>query len=288
MKKDSDMLQADLHIHTTASDGVFTPSKVVLRAKAKGVSLLSVTDHDTVAGLHEAKDCALKQGLQFVSGVELSAGGGAEVHVLGYGLDCEHASLKSFLSEMQQERVDRAERILEKLRALHMPIEMEEISLDANSALGRPLIARAMVAKGYVQDVQRAFDLYLNSGRPAYVPRRKIDVCTAIELLKEVGAVPVLAHPSLIRMTGSDLKNNLSEWIDAGLMGIEIYHPAMTCDDRMRWLSVARRNQLLVTGGSDFHAIGDKHADIGDMVSGWEKCSEDAERLLDAVYTVRC
>ena len=276
------MLQADLHIHTTASDGVFTPSKVVLRAKEKGISLLAVTDHDTVAGLEEAKSCALANGMQFLPGVELSAGGKAEVHVLGYGVKDDNERLNAFLADMRNERMERAAQMLEKLRALHMPLEMSDIPRDENNALGRPLIARAMIAKGYVQSVQQAFDQYLGSGRPAYVPRRKIEVSEAVSLLSDIGAVPVLAHPSLIRMEAAELKTAVCEWLDAGLRGIEIYHPAMTHESRMTWLSFAHRHQLLVTGGSDFHAIGDKHADIGEMVAGWKNCSEDAEKLLDA------
>ena len=277
------MLQADLHIHTTASDGVFTPSKVVLRAKQKGVQLLAITDHDTVEGLTEACDCAQAQGIQLIPGVELSAGGQAEVHVLGYGVSAKNARLCKFLSDMQNERLHRAATILEHLKKLNMPLNMDEITDETNSALGRPLIARAMVNRGYVHSVQQAFDQYLNQGRPAYVARKKLDVADAVTLLKEVGAVPVLAHPSLIRMAAADLKNAVHDWLDAGLMGVEIYHPAMTQYDRMYWLSFARKHDLLVTGGSDFHAIGDKHADIGDMTPLWNNCSEDAEKLLSAV-----
>ena len=281
------MLQADLHIHTTASDGVFTPSKVVLRAKEKGISLLAVTDHDTVDGLQEAQRCADEHGMLFLPGVELSAGGSAEVHVLGYGVSDNNERLNTFLCDMQTERIERAAKILERLSSLGLPLEMNDVLLDANSALGRPLIARAMVAKGYVQTVQQAFDQYLNSGRPAYVPRKKIKVSDAIALLSDIGAVPVLAHPSLIKMTESELKAALADWINAGLKGVEIYHPAMTHADRMQWLSFARRHQMLITGGSDFHAIGDKHADIGEMVAGWNNCSEDAEKLLEAVKAAK-
>lgn len=277
------MLQADLHIHTTASDGVFTPSKVVLRAKQKGVQLLAITDHDTVEGLTEACDCAQAQGIQLIPGVELSAGGQAEVHVLGYGVSAKNVQLCKFLSDMQNECLHRAATILEHLKKLNMPLNMDEITDETNSALGRPLIARAMVNRGYVHSVQKAFDQYLNQGRPAYVARKKLDVADAVTLLKEVGAVPVLAHPSLIRMAAADLKNAVHDWLDAGLMGVEIYHPAMTQYDRMYWLSFARKHDLLVTGGSDFHAIGDKHADIGDMTPLWNNCSEDAEKLLSAV-----
>lgn len=212
----------------------------------------AITDHDTVAGIEDAEACAKAQSIAFLPGVELSAGGKAEVHVLGYGVSAAQTRLCDFLSDMQNERQERAARILEKLSQLNMPLSMEEISDSVNSALGRPLIARAMVARGYVNTVQQAFDQYLNSGRPAYVARRKLDVTDAIALLRDVGAVPVLAHPSLIRMTDADLKSVIHDWLNAGLQGVEIYHPAMTQYDRMYWLSFARNNDLLVTGAAIF------------------------------------
>ena len=275
------MLKADLHIHTTASDGVYTPSKVVLRAKEKGVQLLAVTDHDTIGGISEAKTAGENLGITILPGVELSAGGKAEVHILGYGIDENNGELNAFLKDMRSERAQRAERIMQKLSELNLPVEIAHT--EDHSSIGRPLIARAMMAKGYVRSVQEAFEKYLGSGCPAYVPRRKLDVTDAIALLKKAAAVPVLAHPSQIHMPESDVLDCVDSWIDAGLMGIEIYHPSMYFEHRQRWGALAEARGMLITGGSDFHALGDKHADIGAMMPYWNNCSEDAEKLMHAV-----
>lgn len=281
------MLKADLHIHTTASDGVFAPSKVVLRAKERHVNLLAITDHDTVSGIAEAKQAAEQLEMQILPGVELSTGGSAEIHVLGYGLDESNARMNDFLQDMRSERQERAQEICRKLQKIGMPIELPEDYLNGNKALGRPLIARAMMAKGYVSSVQQAFDKFIGSGCPAYVERRKIDTSDAIRLLREIGAVPVLAHPSLIRMTEDEVEKTFKDWLDAGLMGVEIYHPAMFECHREKWRPIALENHLLVTGGSDFHAPADKHAEIGEMIPGWKECNEDAERLLEAVRNAK-
>ena len=279
------MLKADLHIHTTASDGVYTPSKVVLRAKEKGVQLLAVTDHDAVSGLAEAKAVGGQLGIQILPGVELSAGGKAEVHILGYGIDENNGELNDFLMNVRNERVQRAAKIIQKLTELGLPIEIPHT--EENASVGRPLIARAMMTRGYVRSVQEAFEKYLGSGCPAYVPRRKLDVTEAIALLKRVGAIPVLAHPSQIRMDEKEVLTSIESWIDTGLMGIEIYHHSMYFEHRQFWGAFAEKRGLLITGGSDFHALGDKHADIGAMMPYWNNCSEDAERLLLAVDQVK-
>ena len=275
------MLKADLHIHTTTSDGVFTPSKVVLRAKEKGLQLIAVTDHDAIGGIAQAKKCAADQGIQVLSGVELSCGGSAEIHVLGYGFDENNQILHEFLQNMRDERKSRADKILHKLDQIGFPVNLPET--DDTTAVGRPMIARAMMARGYVSSVQEAFDRYLNRGCPAYVARQELDVCKAITLLRSLGAVPVLAHPSLIKLPPEEINIRFREWIDAGLMGIEIYHPAMYECHKALWEKTARENCMLITGGSDFHAIGDSHADIGAITRYWNNCSEDAEKLLNAI-----
>jgi len=279
------MQRADLHIHTTASDGVYTPSKVVLRAEEKGVQLLSVTDHDTLSGIAEAQKLSNERGIAFLPGVELSAGGEAEVHVLGYGVNEKDARLNTFLDEMRQEREDRARRMLTLLEKLGMPLDADTLRTRPQDAIGRPKIARAMIEKGYVKSVQEAFERYLGNGCPAYVPRRRVPVSEAVSLLRSVKAVPVLAHPCQIKLPHAERMREVEKWLDAGLRGIEIYHPSMSSEDRSFWLSYAVRHNLLVTGGSDFHALFDKHADIGEMIPYWKNSSEDIARLLDAVRT---
>lgn len=281
------MHKADLHIHTTASDGVYSPSKVVLRAKEKGVDLLAITDHDCISGIEEAKQCAKSMSIHVLSGVEIGTGDNSETHVLGYGVNTHDAALSAYLQKMRDDRRERAAKICGKLSELGMPICLPAASLDGSKALGRPQIARAMLEKGYVSSVQEAFERYLGRDCPAYVPRGRIETVDAIHFLRDIGAVPVLAHPCQIRMADDALMYQFSEWLDAGLAGVEIYHPSMNQADRIRWMSIAQKHRLLITGGSDFHAPGDKHADIGDMIPLWENCSEDAEWLLKAVHAAK-
>lgn len=281
------MLKCDLHIHTTASDGVFTPSKVVLRAKEKGVQMIAITDHDCLSGIREARICGEETGIRVLGGVELSTGGKEEIHVLGYSVNEEDARLNAFLQEMRNDRRERAEKICQKLAFIGKPITLPASCMQGEKALGRPEIARAMMEMGYVTGIQEAFDRYIGVGCPAYVERREVDTADAICLLRSIGAVPVLAHPSLIRLPDHKIKEAFPKWLDAGLMGIEVFHPCVPASHRKELLSAAAYHRLLVTGGSDFHAPGDKHADIGDMIPHWEKISEDAERLLAAIRSAK-
>ena len=160
-------LQTDLHIHTTASDGVLAPSQVVFRAKERGLTCLAVSDHDTIAGVAEAQRAAAQAGIILVPAVELSTGGEQEIHILGYGVPQGDARLEAFLSRMAQERMTRADRMLEKLAALGMPLTKNEIPVKSGGVIGRPQIARAMIARGYAASVQEAFDRYRAIAQPA-------------------------------------------------------------------------------------------------------------------------
>lgn len=266
-------------MHTTASDGVLSPSQVVLRAKEKGVGLIAITDHDTVSGLPEGRATAQAYGIRLIAGVEISADGENEVHVLGYGVSENSVKLLALFARMKEERLQRAQRILEKLRALNMPIDWAEIP-QQQGVVGRPRIARVMVAKGYAQSVSEAFERFIGNGKPAYVPREPLAVRDAVALLRQEGAVPVLAHPGAIKMRPETVLAALPDWIDAGLMGIEVYHPAHQPNAFARWEWAAERYGLLVTGGSDFHEVGDKHGDIGQMIPAWRACQTDVQRLL--------
>ena len=182
--------QADLHIHTTASDGVLAPSQVVFRARERGLTCLAISDHDTVAGIVEAQRAAAQAEITLIPAVELSTGGEQEIHILGYGVPLNDVRLEAFLSRMAQERMDRAERMLAKLSALGMPLDKDEIPVKNGGVIGRPQIARAMIARGYAASVQDAFERYLGKGCPAYVPREMLDPSQAIALLRGLRAVP--------------------------------------------------------------------------------------------------
>ena len=277
------MLRPDLHIHTTASDGVLTPSKVVLRARENGVNLLAISDHDALDGLAEARQAADTAGIRLIGAVEFSCGGDAEIHLLGYGLKADCEEIRALLARMRQEREGRADKILQKLDVLGLPLTQDEVPAAAGAIRGRAQIARGMLAKGYVQTMQEAFDKYIGTGCPAYVPREKLEVTDAIELILRHGGVPVLAHPGLIKMDVVAFNASFESWMKAGLMGVEVYHPAHRPDAFAYWDHFARSRGLLVTGGSDFHEQGDKHADIGEMLPYWTKCSDDAHKLLAAI-----
>lgn len=275
--------RADLHIHTTASDGVLSPSQVVFRARECGLNLIAITDHDTSAGNADAAGTAAQEGMTLLSGAEISAGGEPEVHLLGYGFSRESKRLTALFEQMKAERKLRAEKILEKLHRIGRPIMEEELQPGASGIIGRPLIARAMVRKGYAADVRQAFDRYLGKGRAAYVPRSLPSPEYVIRLLREEGAVPVLAHPALLHMEEVEIRKQVFFWKDCGLMGMEVYHPAHAPRSFASWKKLAKEAELLVTGGSDFHQSGDKHAEIAEMLPYWQSCAEDCHRLLEAM-----
>lgn len=281
------MLHPDLHIHTTASDGVLSPSQVVLRAMERGVDFLAVSDHDTLNGLSEAEHAAQAAGVHFLPALEISAGGDKEIHILGYGVSAQDAALTAYLDAMKEDRRQRSIKMLDRLRTLGMPLSPEDLAAKPGASIGRPLIARAMIAKGYVRDMNEAFSLYLGRGCPAYVARTDIDVCEVISLLRRAHAVPVLAHPGLLGWDEETFSQQLHRWLDAGLMGMEIYHPAHEPDQFEKWRSIATRHQLILTGGSDFHEPDDKHADIGQMIPYWKTANEDMQQLLSAVNAAK-
>lgn len=275
-------MRADLHIHTTFSDGVLTPEECVAMACECGLDVLAVTDHDTTQGLSRFERAAAQNGLRAVRGVEISAGGDEDVHVLGYHVTDEMTELETFLDAMRRDRVARARSMLSRLTALRMPLTMDDLNLTDIYSVGRPLIARAMVQKGYVTSVKEAFDRYLGNGCPAYEPRKKIPASEVISMLVRCGAVPVLAHPSLIKRPKRDLIPLIHEWKACGLRGLEAYHPMQTPAQMRAWDAFARKEGLLVTGGSDYHCSDDVHAPMGAMTALWTTCAQDTAALLDA------
>ncbi|MBE5783063.1 MAG: PHP domain-containing protein [Clostridiales bacterium] len=275
------MIRPDLHMHTTASDGAFAPSALARLLQRADITCFSVTDHDTLAGLKDAADAAYDRGLAFIPGVEISAEGEAEVHILGYGVRETDKALLGFLEKMHEERQWRIREMGEKLEQLGFSLPVEEI-LSANpQSVGRPHLARAMMERGYVESVPEAFDRYLGKGRAAYVPRERVSASQVIEMLKSCGAVPVLAHPGLLKWPKEKLLPMLSCWQDTGLMGLEVYHPGNR-GAYSQWERLARQRGLMVTGGSDFHDISGHHGKPGETLSDWHSALEDAWMLFRA------
>ncbi len=273
--------RVDLHAHSKASDGMYTPSEVVNRAARNGVRMLSLTDHDTLAGLEEAAQAAKQQGMTFIPGVELSTEGKKQVHILAYGVHTHMQGLVQLIEHMRADRSRRQSLFLQKMADLGLPVAEHELQLPPGTAFSRPMLAQAMVRKGYVESVGEAFERYLSPGKPAYVSRLYIAAEEVIKLICEDGAVPVLAHPGLVCYDAGEMPERLHEWVSAGLKGVEVHHPSHTDKQREHWRQVAKQHQLLVTAGSDFHGkVDDKHGDIGSEFDRWESHEEDMQGLM--------
>lgn len=239
----------DLQVHSTASDGALAPEAVVQCAVDVGLDAIALTDHDTLAGVAAARAAAASSGLRVVAGVELSVHfHGRELHVLGLHVR-DIAGLEATLDAYRADRVGRAAAIVRKLGTLGVTITMDDVHAQASGAsLGRPHVARALVARGYVADLRDAFDRWLGNGRPAYVEKRRLELADALTMLHAAGALAVWAHPG--RLGTSDLVRQVAQ---AGMDGMEIFHPSHSADDRVRFAALAERHGLLKSGGSDWH-----------------------------------
>jgi predicted metal-dependent phosphoesterase TrpH len=244
----------DLHTHTTASDGRCSPAELVARAAAAGVTVLSVTDHDTVDATSAAAEACAAAGITFVPGIEITAIlDETDVHVLGYFIDPAAPGLRLFLAEQRRRRVDRIGRIVEQLEKLGMPLDADAILRPVidqpGKSIGRPAVARALVAGGYVKTSNDAFATLLSRGRPGFVPREGASPAQVFEQIHSACGVASLAHPGLLRH---------DEWIggfaSSGLDAIEVYHTNHDEELIARYRSIAKRFGLCMSGGSDYHA----------------------------------
>lgn len=247
----------DLHSHTTASDGTNAPAVNVALARDAGLSGLAITDHDTVAGIPEAFEEGRRIGIDVVPGVEISTvANGRDIHVLGYYIDIADETFLGRLAQQRNTRNLRNEMMLEKLCSLGLRITMEDVLEHSrkkpgkDGTIGRPHIAEALVAKGYVADIAEAFDRYLGSGGTAYVNPPRIGPEEAIDWIRDAGGVPVLAHPGLYGEGADALAQRLIRY---GLGGIEAYHSDHAEETEAHYAELASRHGLIATGGSDFH-----------------------------------
>jgi 3',5'-nucleoside bisphosphate phosphatase len=246
---------ADLHVHTNASDGVFSPSKVVEHAISLGFSAISITDHDAVSGIDEAVEAGRSAGIEVIPGVELSTEyEDKEIHILGYYFDYRNETLNRLIQDFRDFRVKRMEQMLAILRRLGCNLNEPELMKNSEEgAIGRVHLANAMVAAGFVSSINEAFDKYLAVGKPAYMKKAKLTPAQACSLIKQTKGVPVLAHPFLLKK---------DEWIPdfvrVGVEGIEGYYPGMSLMDIAHYSGMASKMGLLITGGSDCHQTGSK------------------------------
>jgi len=244
----------DLHTHTTASDGGHSPRELVRMALERGLRAIAVTDHDSTEGVAEAVAAAEGTDLLVIPGVEISTDVPlGEVHLLGYYLEPRSLQLQTTLTTLREARRQRAQRMVEKLAALGMPLFWDRVAAIANGgAVGRPHVARALIEAGYVGSLEDAFSLYIGREGPAYVDRYKLTPAEAIALVATLGGLPVLAHPHYIK----DLPSVLPELVRAGLVGIEVYYTGYAPDMVASLRDLAVRHDLVATGGSDFHGAG--------------------------------
>ncbi len=251
----------DLHTHSFHSDGTWSPTELVERALSRGLAALALTDHDSVDGLDEARSRASGTGLEVIAGVELSAhDGSVEVHVLGYFVDDHDSEFRLSLQQFREQRLLRAHSILERLEELGYDLSWDEVLARARGgAIGRPHIAEAMVAAGYVHSIDDAFRKFLGTNGPAYMPRRSLTPRGAIELVRRAGGVAAIAHPATMK---KDLA--VGEAAKFGLVGLEVIHPRHDNGDRGRYTRLCEKYGLVATGGSDTHGERTGYSQVGD------------------------
>jgi len=271
----------DLHLHTLASDGRLSPTELIQLVAKQGLETISITDHDSTEGLAEAYEAAKEfPYMRIIPGIEMSADiPGDEVHVLGYFLDYHDVEFQETLTELRRGRVGRAQVIVEKLVALGKPVEWERVlHFAGDGTVGRPHIALAMVEAGYFKEPKEAFEEYLGNDGLAYYDRPKLNPTESVAMIRKVGGVPVLAHPTFM----NDMEAGIASLKKEGLVGMEVYY-AQYDDDTVRHLArLAREYDLIPCGGSDYHGLGN----TGEPLPGTLGPPEETVKLLEDAAAV--
>lgn len=258
------MIRVDLHTHSRASDGTLSPGELVALAGESGLAAVALTDHDTLAGLPEARQAGLEHGVEVVSGVELSvADGDRGVHIVGLFLSDRPGPLAEALEYLRARRHDRNHQILEKLAKLGIPVDYAAVTALAQGAVGRPHIAQVMLSMRAVGSFKEAFTRYLGNHGQAYVPKVKLGFAEAVELLRAEGALVILAHPYILGHSGKELTATVTRYKDMGLDGIEVFYTEHSQAQTLEFLSLARRLDLALSGGSDFHGAAKPGVELG-------------------------
>jgi predicted metal-dependent phosphoesterase TrpH len=250
----------DLHIHSTASDGTLDPADILRHAAALGLSAIAITDHDTLKGIAAAMRCERPDGLHLLTGIEISAapppgyGIPGSLHILGYGIDPADETLLDALTHLKNARDNRNPRIVTALRNLGIDITMAEVVAKVGGAMpGRPHIAAVLIEKGVVTSMDEAFERYLGKGKPAYQDKERISSQQAIALIRAAGGIALLAHPGLVEIDDEERPGLLTELHAMGLSGLEVYYPSHSPQETAYFEALARRNDWVVSGGTDFH-----------------------------------
>ena len=291
----------DLHTHSTASDGIYTPGELLQRAHAAGLRVLALTDHDSTNGVEEAAQAARALDIEFIPGIEINTEssspiyrGSGEIHVLGYFPEYQRAAFQAMLQVLRDARERRGERMVERLNEQGVHITWERVRQIAHGAVGRPHIAQALIEAGYVRSMPEAFEKYLCTGCPAYVKRYKLSVEDAIHLIASANGLPVLAHPAELLDSGrrqaedqgggylTPLQSWLPRLCEAGMVGLETYYGQYTEETVSELHRLADEYHLVPTGGSDFHGPGIHPTPLGGHIVPYES----VERLR-ALATAR-
>ncbi len=271
---------ADLHLHTHFSDGTFAPEELTGHAQRLGFAALALTDHDTVEGCARMAAACEAAGIEFITGLELTAEyHDIEIHILGYFVDPQNHKLLLEIAKFQAVRQDRIREMVARLNALNIPLEVESVFALANcKSPGRPHVARALAKAGLVKNLDEAFERFLKKNRPAWVPKAKMSALEGVELIHQAGGLAVMAHPGLNRTD-----EIIPALVDAGLDGIECFHTKHSAALSARYLELAGRFNLLVTGGSDCHGFSKGKPLIGNVKLPYEH----VERLKAKVASRR-
>lgn len=244
----------DLHMHSTCSDGQNKPEELVKIAAAAGITTMALTDHDTVNGLGRASKAADELGIDFIPGIEIGSSGGHELHILGYGVDCNDKGLKDFYEDNRIHRISRRDRFIELLNKAGIPITAEYIAdVNDGKSTGRPHIARALVNMGYAESVEDAFKKYLQTPEFYGCDRPKPDYAVSIKMIKNAGGVAVLAHPYTLKLEDEEFRQLLNKLVMSGLCGIECYYSKHTLKQMKYYRDIADEYGLIFTCGSDYH-----------------------------------
>lgn len=261
----------DLHTHSTASDGTFTPAQLIQAAKKTGLSAIALTDHDTLAGLDEAEKEAQAAGIIFIRGIEISVNWQpGEFHLLGLDLRKQSSEMNSLLQRLQKERTNRNMRIAEKLRAQGFSIDYEAVLKFAGSTggIGRPHFAAYMAAHKMVKNMQMAFDRYLGKHCPCFEEKQNADFTEAVSAIVSAGGIPVLAHPMSLYLSWSALPKTIASLKAGGLAGLEAWNASTRYNDCRRLEALAAELHMPVTAGSDFHGAIRKDRKLGHTANG--------------------
>lgn len=247
----------DLHVHTNHSDGLFSPEKVIDLAVKQKLNGIAITDHDTITGIETAISYSNNyHNFRIIPGIEFSCVyNDEEVHILGYFIDYKNLNLIKLTNKLKKSRLTRGVEMVYKLNKLGLELSIEEVKkFSGEKYIGRPHIARALIKKGYVTDISEAFTKYLDRGKPAYVERYKITINETISLIKSLGGIAILAHPGILKN-----KTIINYCISLGIDGLECIHSKHSKDDTDYLVDISKTNNLIITGGSDFH---------GDLING--------------------